>query len=72
MTRLFVTKKSELTAFMQSYLDNGYTVYRTRLNCDCTYANRRNGILVIESESLLLTAKLIRCKGCVNRKGGIL
>jgi hypothetical protein len=68
MTRIFVTRKSEITAFMQSYQDNGYTTYRTRLECNCASHNRRSGILVIDPETLVLTSKVIRCRGCVNRK----
>jgi len=68
MIRVFVNRKSDVTAFMQSYQDNGYTSYRTRLECNCPTHNRRSGILVIEPETLILTAKVIRCRGCVTRK----
>ena len=68
MTRYFVNRKSDVTHLMEKYQENGYTAYRTRLECNCPINNRRNGILVIEPETLLLTAKVIRCRGCVNRK----
>lgn len=70
MTRYFVNRKSDVTHLMEKYQDNGYTAYRTRLECNCATHNRRSGILVIDPATLLLTAKVIRCKGCVNRKEG--
>ena len=69
MTRIFVNRKSEVTTYMLSYQEKGFTTYRTRLNCNCAEGrNRRSGILVINPDTLVLTAKVIRCRGCVNRK----
>lgn len=68
MIRTFVRKKSEVTTAMEQYQAQDYTTYRVRLNCDCAINPRRSGILVIEQETLLLTAKVIRCKGCKNRE----
>lgn len=65
----FVNKKSELTELMLSYSEMGQQVYRTRMNCNCLSGhNRRTGILVIDTVTLKLEAKIMRCKGCVNRK----
>jgi len=64
MTRTFVNRKSEVTQQMDQYRLLGFTTYRTRLECNCAFNNRRNGILVIEPETLKLTAKVIRCRAC--------
>ncbi len=65
----FVNKKSELTELMLSYSEMGQQVYRTRMNCNCDNGqNRRTGILVIDTATQKVESKIIRCKGCVNRK----
>lgn len=68
MSRTYVRKKSELTTAMEQYQDKGYKTYRVRLNCECAINPRRSGILVIEPETLILIAIVIRCKGCKNRE----
>ena len=68
MIRTFVRKKSEVTTAMEQYQEKGYTTYRVRLNCDCPINPRRSGAIVIDAETLILTAKVIRCKGCKNRE----
>ena len=67
MTVQYVNKKSELTAIMNECQLWGYEVYRTRLNCNCPTGNRRNGILVVDLFDRIVK-KVIRCRGCVNRK----
>ena len=70
----FVNKKSELTEQMFHYAELGQQVYRTRMNCSCNEGhNRRYGILVIDSATNKLEAKIMKCKGCVTaRKGGLI
>ena len=67
----FVNKKSELTELILSYSEMGQQVYRCRMNCNCANGqNRRTGILVVDTVTQQLEARIVRCKGCVNRKEG--
>ncbi|MDO9255425.1 MAG: hypothetical protein Q7U54_07935 [Bacteroidales bacterium] len=61
--------KSQLT-FSKELLETvGFEVYRTRTECKCTPGqDRRDAIIGIMEYDEAVMVKVIRCRGCVNRK----
>lgn len=68
MITTYVAMRSALTACMQNWQTEGYTVHRTRLTCNCpANSNIRQGVIVIDGNNIKI-AEIIRCKGCFNAK----
>lgn len=66
MITTYVAMRSALTACMQNWQKEGYTVHRTRLTCGCHQnSNIRQGVIVIDGNNVKV-AEIIRCKGCFN------
>ena len=66
METIFVSKRSEVTAEINRLMINATPVaevFRTRVNCNCTYPfNFRYGALIISNN--MVTHKIVRCKQC--------
>ena len=61
---IFVNKKSELTEVLTRYANQGLKTYRTRTECDCPVANRRNAVLCVNPATRVLEVTAIKCKKC--------
>ena len=62
MKTIYVTKKSYLTALMETAAVAGYTTYRVRTKCRCKAHNKRSGVLVLKDNQVIET--IIRCNAC--------
>lgn len=71
MKTIYVNLRSELSLEKARFEKIGFSVYRTRMDCACTRGNnRRNGILVIDSNNTVVF-KAMRCKHCAKLQKGV-
>ena len=66
MARLYVNRRSELSALKEAFEAAGATCYRVRIDCGChtSQNDRRNGLIVLSGGQLIL--EVVRCRGCAN------